>query len=290
MITLDQARALDALARHGTYAKAARALRRQHTAVLYAVKQVEALTGLTVLDREGYRTRFTPQGEEVLAWCRRLLATEAAFAARCDEMRTGWEPRLGVVFDAIVPSGPVLRAVGELARAGCPTRITVSAEFLSGVEAAFVRDGADLMVSVLPPTEVSVTGVSMAPISSRLVAHRDHPLARLARVTDDDLRAHVLLVVHGSDPRLQLPTAGVEVPSTVSLHDFHAKKAAIVEGIGFGWMPEHLIAKELARGALAALKYKGARAHVFRPQVYHRREVPPGRAARAVLDALRDAS
>ncbi len=287
MITLDQARALDALARHGTYARAAKALRRQHTAVLYAVKQVEALTGITVLDREGYRTRFTPQGEEVLAWCRKLLAMEAAFAARCDEMRMGWEPRLGIVFDAVVPSGPVLRAVGELARAGCPTRITVSAEFLSGVEAAFVRGDADLMVSVLPPTELSLQGIPMAPITSRLVAHKDHPLAQLARVTEDDLRAHVLLVVHGSDPRLQLPTAGVEVPSTVSLHDFHAKKSAIAEGIGYGWLPEHLVARELDRGTMVPLRYKNAKAHVFRPQVYHRREVPPGRAARAVLDALR---
>ena len=40
-LTLDQARALDALARHGTFARAAAALNKRHTAVLYAVRTLE---------------------------------------------------------------------------------------------------------------------------------------------------------------------------------------------------------------------------------------------------------
>ena len=51
VVTLDQARALDALALHGTFAKAAAALHKQHTAVLYALRTLEAQTGLALLDR-----------------------------------------------------------------------------------------------------------------------------------------------------------------------------------------------------------------------------------------------
>ena len=136
-ITLDQARALDALARHGTFAKAAAALRKQHTAVLYALRSLETQTGLALLDRSGYRTRLTPAGELVLAQCRRLLDAERELETLCEVIRTGWEPRLGIVFDGIVPSDDLLRVVGALAREGVPTKLTVTAEFLGGVEAAF---------------------------------------------------------------------------------------------------------------------------------------------------------
>ena len=111
-VTLDQARALDALARHGTFAKAAAALRKQHTGVLYALRALEESTGLTLLDRTGYRTKLTPAGELVLAQCRRLLDAERDLATLCEVMRTGWEPRLGIVFDGVVPAEGLLRVVG----------------------------------------------------------------------------------------------------------------------------------------------------------------------------------
>ena len=59
--TLDQARALDALARAGTYAAAAKLLSKQHSAVVYAVQQLESQTELQLLDRSGYRTKLTPR-------------------------------------------------------------------------------------------------------------------------------------------------------------------------------------------------------------------------------------
>jgi hypothetical protein len=58
-ITLEWARALDALDRAGTLVGAAAQLHKGHTAVLYALGQLEAQTGLALLDRRGYRLRLT---------------------------------------------------------------------------------------------------------------------------------------------------------------------------------------------------------------------------------------
>lgn len=289
-ITLDQARALDALARHGTFAKAAAAVRKQHTAVLYAIGALEEQTGLTILDRTGYRTKITPAGEAVLAQCRKMLDAERELEALCEVIRTGWEPRLGVVFDGIVPADAVLRVVGELARERVPTKLTVTAEFLGGVEEAFVRGDGDLMISVLPPQTVALKSVAMAPLRAILVAHKDHSLVtKDAPVTDDELRSQVLLVVRGSDPRLRLSTASLAVSTVVSLNDFHAKKTALLEGFGYGWMPEHLIARELRRGTLVRLRWKAGSTHTYHPHVYYRADRPPGRAAQRVIDALKAA-
>src|SRR5689334_17722029 len=128
-VTLEQARALDALARHGTFAAAATALRKGHTAVLYALRTLEEQTELTLLDRRGYRTRLTPAGERVLEHCRKMLAAERELEAACAEIRAGWEPSLRIVFDGIFPAEPLLRVVKELRTEGASTRFHVSAEF-----------------------------------------------------------------------------------------------------------------------------------------------------------------
>lgn len=289
--TLEQARALDALARHGTFAKAASALRKRHTAVLYALRTLEEQTGLVLLDRSGYRTRLTAAGERVLVHARALLDAERQLDAACAEIRTGWEPELRLVFDGIFPVEPVLDVVGAIARAGASTRVDVTSEYLAGVERAFVEAEADMMIAVLPPAAPDLRVVRLAPIRARLVAHKDHPLAALSRsgreLGEAELAAHVLLTVRGSDPRLQLSTRGLEPPIAVRLADFHAKKAGILARLGYGWMPEHLVAAELERGVLVPLRWRKENVHVFEPRLYVRAGRQHGRAVRLVVDALR---
>lgn len=286
-ITLDQARALDALERHGTLVRAAAALGKGHPAVLYALRQLERQVELDLVERRGYRLRLTAAGRRVLEHCRRLLAAEADLAAACVEMRTGWEPALRVVYDGVCSDAPILRAVGELVAAGAPTRLHVSSEFLGGVEAAFARDDADLMLAVLPAVAPGVVGARLAPLRARLVAHRGHPLARRKGPLDDRaLEEHVLVTVRGGDPRLALPTDHAERRVRFDLNDFHAKRAAILAGIGYGWLPEHLCQAELRRGALRVLPYARGHEHVFTPRLYHRSGARLGPAARRLMAAL----
>lgn len=282
-ITIEQARALDALERRGTFAGAARELRRGHTSILYALRTLEDALGFAVLDRSGYRTRLTASGLSVLAGCRALLAAEAELTATIGNLRAGWEPSLCVVFDGIVPIDPLLRAVGRLVGERVPTRIDVRAEFLAGVEETFEQRGAELMIAVLPPRDRSLATIELPPLPASLVARADHVLAR-GRHDERALRGHLLLTVRGSDPRLDLPTAGLEARSTVHLNDFTAKRAAIFAGIGFGWLPDVLIASELSRGKLKRIKWARPSTHVFHPRLYHRGKLGP--AARQLIAAL----
>lgn len=287
-ITLEHARALDALARHGTYQAAAKSLRKAHTALVYAIKALEAQTDLALIDRRSYRTKLTPAGDRVLEQCRKLLAAERELETVCAEIKTGWEPTLRVVFDGIFPAEPILRVVGDLRREGAPTRFVVSAEFLEGVEQAFVREEAHAMISVLPAASGELRGYRLPALRARLVAHKSHPLAKSHhRLGREELAAHVLITVRGSDPRLQLATSQLDASSTVQLHDFAAKKAAILQGIGFGWMPEHLIARELRKGELLALPLEKGSIHSFAPTLYVRDGAKPGRATQRLLEQLR---
>jgi DNA-binding transcriptional LysR family regulator len=282
-VTLEQARALDALDRAGTFAGAATTLHRGHSSVLYLIRTLEEGLGFPLLDRSQYRTRLTAHGQRVLESCRALLTAESALSATVHELRAGWEPKVTVVFDGIVPVEPLLRAVGRLVAGRAPTRIDVRAEFLGGVEEAFERTEADLMIAVLPPRGAGLRSVPLPPLHASLVARADHPLSR-GRHDERSLDAHLLLTVRGSDPRLQLSTAGIEAQSTVHLNDFASKREAILAGIGYGWLPDSLITSELARKKLHRIKWTRPSRHVFHPRLYHRGT--PGPATRQLIAAL----
>ena len=282
-ITLEQARALDAVERAGTFTKAATLLRRGHTSVLYLIRTLEDVLGFAVLDRSGYRTKLTPRGRRVLEGCRALLAAEEDLARSVSELREGWEPTVAVVFDGIVAIEPLLHAVGQLVAEKVPTKIDVRAEFLSGVEEAFDSLRADMMIAVLPPRTSGLTTVALPALRASLVARSDHPLAQ-GKHTERAVERHLLLTVRGSDPRLALSTAGIEAKSTVLLNDFAAKRAAILAGIGYGWLPDALVAPELAKGRLKRIRWTRPSTHTFHPRLYHRGK--PGAAARRLIDAL----
>ena len=289
---MEQARSLVALAQQGTLVKAAAALHKKHTAVIYALKSLETETGLKLLDRSGYRVQITPAGKRVLEQCERLLEVEQELDTLCHELRTGWEPRLCVVVDGVFPTEVVLRVVGEMTREQLPTRVEVYVEFLSGVEEAYHEREADLMVCVVPPANTTIRSLVLPSIRAHLVAHKKHPLAKANHLLSiEDIESSVLVTVRGSDPRLEMSTAGLKVRSMVHLNDFASKKIAIMQGMGIGWLPEYMIETELEKGELVHLRWPGSSTHVFYPKLYQRRANRLlGKAAGRMRDALRDIS
>lgn len=279
-LTLDQARTLDAFARAGTLQAAAKRLHKGHPAVLYTLKQLELQTGLVLFDRSGYRTRLTPAGEVVLRHCRALLEAERELEAACTVLQSGWEPVLRVVLDVVIPLWPVLEVVKLVRAEKAPTKVMLSVDSLAGVEARFEREEGQMMVSVLPTSSVEGLAVRKLPqLKARLVAHKSHPLGQMPRVRREELAEHVLLTVKGSDPRLQLATAELETQSTFQLSDFHSKKAAIMAGIGFGWLPDWLIEKELRTQELLPLHLPQGSVHVFVPRLLTRGKLGPAGTA-----------
>ena len=155
-------------------------------------------------------------------------------------------------------------------------RNAISVEMWRQIPAA-VNDLAKAPGSVsLPQSPTAIRpSFGLAPCTQRMLAEG---------VTADDLSAHTLLAVRESDPRLGLTEAG-ERQSAVYLSDFHAKKAAILKGLGFGWLPDWLVGAELKKGVLVPLKLAGGSTHVFEPRLYARADAQ-GRAARRLLELL----
>ena len=73
MVSLDQLSALVALNEAGSFTKAAKSLHKAQSAVTYAIKSLESELGLNLLDRTGYRAKFTPEGKAILKKAEQII-------------------------------------------------------------------------------------------------------------------------------------------------------------------------------------------------------------------------
>lgn len=288
-ITLEQARVFEAVARLGTVQKAAAELRKAHSAVLYSVKGLEQQAGLTLFDRSGYRNRLTPHGEVALKFCRQLLATSRELAQACEQIRGGWEPSLKLIYDGVVDFAHIARPLLSLGKLELPTEVRALAAHLDEVEALFLQEEADLMLTVLPLQRLRVPSFALPPIRMLLVANRHHPLARpgAARAAGRELPRHTFIQIRTSPGRLALSTDQLSFDSCVLVNDFATKKQAILKGLGFGWLPDYLVEKELKQGSLRQVRSELETTHQLQPRLYHRAPDREGRAAKELVRLMR---
>lgn len=283
---LEALAALDALVRSGSVAGAAQALHKVGSAVSYQVKKLEEQLRLPLLDRSGYRLRLTPEGEAVLNEGRRLLQQAHQLESLAQQLASGWEARLLLVVDGILPLEDSLQALKTLADEGVPTRVQLKVEFLSGVQQCFERDGADLMIAKDVQPDAQCRALALPELECLLCVAPAHPLMQLGRPARlADLHAHVELNVRdsgsGRDDRQMF--GGERV---FYLSGFVAKRQALLMGMGFGWMPRYLVDEWLARGELAELPFEGGSRFRFTPWLVQRLDRPLGRAGQRLVELL----
>jgi DNA-binding transcriptional LysR family regulator len=284
-ITLDQAKALDAVANFGTIQKAAKALNKGHSAVLYSIKSLEEQTRLKLFDRSAYRNKMTVEGEIVLKYCRRLLQTRNELELVCEKLQHDWEPSLKLIYDGVVDFNLIGDALLRLNESQVPTEIKVFAAYLHEVETKFEEENADMMVTVLPIKRPSISSIELRPIRMLLVAHREHGLGLRKKISASDMKNHTYIRVQTGENPLGLSTEFLEHGSSFSVNDFATKKQAILKRLGYGWLPEYLIEAELRKKTLKILHTENGieNQHQLNPRLYHRKEDAVGKTSAQLL-------
>ncbi len=283
-LTLDQLRVLDAIERRQSFTAAAKELGVATSAVSYAVAGLERALRLRLFDRTGHRAELTDEGRRVLESGRSVIERAAELEVLARALKDEWEPRLGIVVDGCLPMQPILAAVRRFSRAALPTHVQLRVEHLGGVRERFASARADLMLALDLAGDDRLVTRALPPVEMRLVVHRAHPLAKLRGVDRAELAKHVELVVddsaqHGAPGRLALGS-----PHVMRVSDFAMKRLALLEGVGYGWMPSHIVGADVAARALVPVRFVEGGKHVFAPQLAWRRTLPLGRAARRFVE------
>ena len=287
-ITIDQALALDAIAKYGTFQKSANALGKGHSAIMYLIKMLEEETQLKLLDRSAYRNRLTPEGQLVHKHCLQLLKSKEELVLACKKLHSKWEPRVSLVYDGVIDFeriGNVLRSLNE---SEVPTEIKVTAAYLDEVETRFDGDDADMMLTILPNQQLKSPSIRLKPLKLLLVAHKNHRLGTLrGKIALSDLTQHTYISVRGATAKLGLSTEQMEIRSLFLVNDFYTKKQAILKCLGYGWLPEYMISKEINNKTVRVLKTDISSEHILYPRLYHREKSLLGNGAMALLKAFK---
>src|SRR5437762_10254074 len=107
-VTIDQLRALRAVADTGSFSAAARKLGRVQAAVSQSIDRLEAQLGLRLFDRTGRVPRLTAHGEAVVAAAARVETGVEALDELVGSLKAGSERTLPIVVDALFPTASLV--------------------------------------------------------------------------------------------------------------------------------------------------------------------------------------
>jgi DNA-binding transcriptional LysR family regulator len=118
------------------------------------------------------------------------------------------------------------------------------------------------------------------------VAHPDHPLAKMNKVTAALARDHIQLVLTDRSALTADRDLGVVAVKSWRLADLGAKHALLLAGLGWGSMPKPMVSDDLKRGRLVRLPIDTWDDVQYRFHTVHRSDTPLGPAASWLMERL----
>jgi DNA-binding transcriptional LysR family regulator len=295
---------MDAIARTGSFAGAARELGKVPSALTYNVRQLEDALDVLLFDRSSRQATLTAAGQELLDEGRRLLDQMDAVANRVKRVATGWETQLSIAIDDVISRSTVFdlcaafyaetgaaprpprqqQARGDASAASAPTRLRLRSEVLAGTWEALVSGHADLAIGVMTSRELP-SGMAMQELGLLefvFVVAPQHPLATAPEpIGDADIVHHRALAVADSAHRFAPLTLNLLPGQDVlTVSDMQCKIEALARGVGCGFVPEPMARAAIAEGRLVVRDVQRVRE---RTALGYAWRTPAGRAGNGAL-------
>lgn len=254
--TLEQLRSFVAVADTEHISRAAASLFLTQAAVTQQVRHFERAVGLQLFERDGRRVRLTDAGRNIAEACKAALRSvevvdESALAMRnlqAGSLQVGASPTCATYY---LP--PILAAFsGRHPGVKLSMVVEPSADLCRRVVAGTI----DCAVIEGQP-DPQLVCFELARDELVLVAHRDHPLARMRRVASSDLAGHRYL---GRGPewsaeRTVREMIGEAYDGVEAMNLGHPEyvRAATIAGLGYAALSRRAVASDLASGVLKRL-------------------------------------
>lgn len=251
-VSLDQWRSLLAVIDAGGYAKAAEMLNKSQSAVSYAIQQLETALGVAVFELQGRRAVPTPAGDLLYRRARLLLEQADRLEKAAFNLSAQIEPLVRLAADLIIPPEKILCCLESFAADFPDTRVEIFESVLSGTEDALIQRQVDLAIGGRVPT--GFLGEHLMSVTLRGVSSPGHALQQLGRkVTYEDLRQHRQIIVRDSGAYRRYTEGWQEAEQRWTVSHIKTSLEAVRMGLGYAWLPEAYVAKDLAEGRLTLI-------------------------------------
>jgi len=292
-MSIDQLRTFIAAADEGSFSAAGRKLRRAQSVVSHTLANLELQIGFALFDRSGRYPQLTEEGKALLEQARAAAHSMDAFKAKARTLAEGLEPELAVAVDVMFPIATLTRAVQAFQQAFPSTPLRLYVEALGAVVQPLLDGRCRIaVIGSLPEIPPGCASEFLLGVRATCVVAPGHPLAALPQpILKSEAAKHVQLVLTDRSQLTQGRNFGVLAAQTWRLADLGAKHAFLKAGLGWGFMPLHMVEADLAAGELVTLELEisPSSGAGFAMHAVHLSEHPPGPAGRWFIEKLKHA-
>ncbi len=285
--TLHELACFDAVISEGSFQAAAQKLHRTHPAIYAAVKNLERRMGVALLDREQYRVRLTETGKAFHRQAAAVLRQAGHLESLGDQFLRGEETDLRVVVGDLTPAPEALRQLKRFFKLWPRTRLHLHFEAIGGPWERLLAEETDLIIHHVDKADsrfewIDMTRVTLVPVAAP--GFLAFPITR--NITPAQMRSHVQVIIRDSARRPGRDYFLIEDAPSWTVADQYTKKELIVQGMGWGHMPLHLVDKELRSGKLISLEGRHFKRSKLDIVAAWLRDRPAGPVARALRECL----
>lgn len=249
--TLPQLRVFEAVARLGSYTRAAEELHIAQPTVSVQVKKLTATIGLPLLEQVGKRVHVTVAGQELYRTCNELFETLTDMERGLANLRG---LKAGSLRVAVTSTGKYLapRLLAAFVKRHPGLEVALHVGSWREVVDRLTRNSDDLYILGNPPGDAEVVVQRILPNPFDVYACADHPLARDRAIPFERLAREPLLVrENGSGTRLLTERLfaqhGCKANVVMELASDEAIKEAIAAGAGVSILSRHALGFEPSR-------------------------------------------
>lgn len=258
MLTVNQLRAFEAVARHRHFTRAAAELQIAQPSVTYQIRSIERAAGVRLVEVVGRKVFLTDAGERLAARATALLNDLAKLDEDLRDYHAGRAGRIRVGATRTIGGYALPAVLGRFRRSYPAIELRLTIDNTRAIERLLLDREVDCGVvewTVSHP-EIAVRALRRDPLL--LIASPDHPLAERSRVAPEDLRGLPFIMREpGSGTRALAEAVLGTVPVAVALE--LAEPEAIVRsveaGLGLAFISATIVAGQVRAGRVTPLPF-----------------------------------
>ena len=259
--TLHQLQILEAIAKHGSFTRAAEELELTQPTVSQQIKRLTQIIGIPLFEQLGKQIYLTAAGTQVLAASATISEKFAELEIAIDELKGLKQGRINLVASTTAKYF-VPRLLGTFRRKHAEIELALHITNQEGVLARLAKNQDDLYFTGRPPSDLDI---ELRPILANplvVVAPSNHPLAGKTNIALKELATEPFIFREaGSGTRAVvehfLAENRVAVDVVIELSSNEAIKQAIAGGLGLSVLSQHSLDLETQNGLLTILNVEG---------------------------------
>ena len=276
----------------GSFSKAAERVYRTQPAVSIAIRRLEEEIGAPLFERSQKTPALTDVGQVVYDYAKQILSLRDQALDGVAEMKLLKRGRVRIGANESTSHYLLPQIILDYLKRHPQVKVEIFGHSSDHLPREVLDGKVDFALMAFDPVDSDLKSFPVLKDELVLIMHPDHPLAKRAAVTVEELGKESFVahnVKTGSRQRVIEVFAQHRTPLNITLElaTIETIKRFVQLKIGLGFVPRMCVAEELERGSLAAVPVQDL-TYERTLWVTHRREITFSHAAEAFLELLRE--